>query len=286
MRCPGCSQLLAADVSICPACGSLITGDLSSGNISAPIPPQPRRSSVWKTRRGSAWKSVLIPLVATILVVGGLRIVLYEINSHIAAANQAENQARLNNAAMQLYHQVLNRPPISQDSLTAPSNTWQHFDEKNDVCVIKSDGMHVRNSITGSFISCIDKATSFTDFAFQVDMRILSGGGGLTWRENSFGLYEFLIAPDGSYTVGMQKVAQTVGFLSGKTIAMIDKNGATNLLTVMAKKNDMYLYINQTFVTLLQDSNFSFGNVGVIANTDKSPAEAVYTNAKLWDLSA
>jgi hypothetical protein len=279
--------LLAADVSTCPACGSLITGDLSSGNISAPISPQPRRSSVWKTRRrGSVWKSVLIPLVAATLVVGGLLIALYEINSHIAAANQAENQARLTSAAMQLYHQVLSPPPGSQYSLTAPSSAWQHFDDKNDECAIKNDGLHVRNSITGSFISCTYNAASFTDFAVQVNMRILSGGGGLTWRENPGTFYEFLIAPNGSYNIGMQKAAQTVGFLSGKTSAMLGKTGATNSLTLIAKGSDMYLYINQTFVTLLQDSNFSFGNVGVIANTDKSPAEAVYTNAKFWDLRA
>ena len=48
----------------------------------------------------------------------------------------------------------------------------------------------------------------------------------------------------------------------------------------------MYLYINRNFVTLVQGSSFLAGNVGVVAETENGRAEAVYTNAKFWDLAA
>ncbi len=113
-------------------------------------------------------------------------------------------------------------------------------------------------------------------------MRILSGGGGLAWREDSIEVrfYDLLIEQNGSYTIEMHKVVQSAILASGHTSALIGKAGATNSLTVIARGSKMYLYINRNFVTLVQGSSFLAGNVGVVAETENGRAEAVYTNAK------
>ena len=83
----------------------------------------------------------------------------------------------------------------------------------------------------------------------------------------------------------MQRAAQSIGFQSGKTPAFIGKAGSINTLTLIGKGSEMYLYVNQAFVTLLQDTNFSFGYVGVVASSDTvNSSEATHTHVQLWKL--
>lgn len=60
--------------------------------------------------------------------------------------------------------------------------------------------------------------------------------------------------------------------------------GHESTLTVIAQSNQIYLYANQQFLMQVQDSTFSNGYLGVLADDHTAPAEVVYTNAKIWIL--
>lgn len=49
-------------------------------------------------------------------------------------------------------------------------------------------------------------------------------------------------------------------------------------------KIQIYIYLNQKFLTQVQDSTYSNGYAGVLAYDYNAPAEVVYTNAKIWEL--
>lgn len=242
----------------------------------------------------SVWKVVLSTLLSIVLVIGGVGITFYIISYLLAAPGRAAEQAKLD-VANQLYQQVLGQPPKLQTSLLKSSGPWTTYNAKNWGCVMKSDGLHVFNNFHGDITTCItqqnvaDSASieKFTNFAFQVDMHILSGGGGIAWRENSIEnmFYGFLIHQDGSYTIEIQNFLHSSVLASGQTAVLADKGHGTSSLTVIAKGNKMYLYINRTFVTMVQDATFSEGDVNVCASDEHGPSNVIYTNAKLWDLS-
>ena len=60
--------------------------------------------------------------------------------------------------------------------------------------------------------------------------------------------------------------------------------GQKNTLTVIAQGSQIYFYINQKFLTRIQDSTYASGYLGVAASDSTAPAEVVYTNAQIWIL--
>jgi len=57
-----------------------------------------------------------------------------------------------------------------------------------------------------------------------------------------------------------------------------------NLITIIARGSDFYLYVNKQFITHAEDSTYSSGQVGLSAGDLTSPTDVVYNDAKIWIL--
>ncbi len=60
----------------------------------------------------------------------------------------------------------------------------------------------------------------------------------------------------------------------------------TNLIAVVAMNNTFNLYVNSAHVATAVDlnSSYSYGQIGLIADSFDTPTEVAFTNAKVWTL--
>ena len=57
-----------------------------------------------------------------------------------------------------------------------------------------------------------------------------------------------------------------------------------NIIAVVAKGSTLQFFVNQQLVTSVNDNTYTNGQIGVVAYDQGSPAQVVYSNAKLWTL--
>jgi hypothetical protein len=243
-----------------------------------PAPAQPKRRG-----RSVGWIILSISL-ALLLVFIVLGTVLYEVGSRAVAANQARQDT-----AMQLYQQVISKPPAISDTLTGSAPSWDTYQHAPYACAQERDGLYVSAAQTGMFAPCFAQNYGvLTNFAFQITMRVNAGaGGGLLLRASTSEsvFYVFRVDTNGVYVVNAYTSANdSIDLTHGVTAALSKQAGATNVLTVIARGQQFDMYLNGHFVTLVQDKTFASGIVGVIASDEKAMAQVVYTDAKVWKL--
>jgi len=54
------------------------------------------------------------------------------------------------------------------------------------------------------------------------------------------------------------------------------------LIAVVANGSHLDMYVNQQNIASVNDSTYSQGLVGFVAENDSGPSEAVFSNAKVW----
>lgn len=185
-----------------------------------------------------------------------------------------------------LYQQVTSQTPFLTDSLqNATQSQWSVFEKPLYGCEVKNDGLHVHIKDPAHFTYCPYDRSSLSNFALQVEMRLLTGdGGGIVFRNDTLGnLYYFHVLPDGRYNIYIEQGHKFTSKLYTGQINVFSSNEKTTL-TLIAKGSQIYLYADQQFLTYLQDTTYTSGFLGLMANNSNSPAEAVYTNAKIWKL--
>jgi hypothetical protein len=189
----------------------------------------------------------------------------------------------------QLYRQVTSQNLSFVDSLqNATLSQWSVFERATYGCEIAIDGLHVHISDSGHFGYCTSGRGKFSNFAFQVEMKILSGaGGGVTFRGDTLAgdIYYFRVYPDGRYLIYTEKNHKSGSNLGGGTVSPFSSGfGQKNTLTVIAQGSQIYFYVNQKFLTKIRDSTYASGYLGVAASDSTGQAEVVYTNAQIWVL--
>ena len=189
----------------------------------------------------------------------------------------------------QLYQQITSRTPTFVDALQdAAVSQWITVNKPAYSCEIKGDGLHIRIANTHEFYFCTSGHGAFINFAFQVEMTMLTGnGGGIVFRcaNKQDNEYYFHVFPDGSYEVNIEQDAK-FGVIIARGMASLSpiKDGMKNTLTVIAQGNKISLYFDQKLLKDFQDTTYTSGYVGVAADDFDAPAEVVYTNAKTWVL--
>lgn len=121
-------------------------------------------------------------------------------------------------------------------------------------------------------------------------MKIMKGAcGAILFRVNSSdsNYYYFRICQDGTYALYFYMNN------NGSTLIEAHSNSAinaglnkSNLIAVVARDNTLDLYVNQQNVDSINDSTYSHGGIGVVADgfPGNHPTEVVYSNAKVWKL--
>lgn len=276
-----------------PAAGGFVTsstypplpGSLPPSFV-PPVTPAPKR-------RGPLLAvSLILSVLALLLFFGGIFVGIRIGQSHGSVATaQAVTTPGASPAPdiNQLYRQVTSQNPSFVDSLqNATLSPWSVFERQTYGCEMKSDGLHVHVKDTNHFGYCTSGRGSFSNFAFQVEMKILSGaGGGVTFRGDTQAgnLYYFHVYPDGTYSIFTDQNHKLTTDLGRGTVSPFSSGfGQKNTLTVIAQGRQIYFYVNQKFFTKIQDSTYTSGYIGVAASDSTVPTEVVYTNAKIWIL--
>jgi eukaryotic-like serine/threonine-protein kinase len=154
------------------------------------------------------------------------------------------------------------------------------------------------------FHSCIKKDMAqpfsyvYSDFAYEVNMTINKGDcGGVAFRVKDQQTYYFVICENGIYSlVGYLGNSEGSVTLIADSSPGIDPNpihmglGVSNTIAVEARGKHIDLYVNGTKIDSKEDSMYLSGYIGVIAKSLQpavnDPTDVVFTNARMWKLTA
>jgi hypothetical protein len=252
------------------------------------VPPYGITFSQWQgLSRGTL---LLLGLMVIVLILGSLFI---GIGIGQARNTGGQTQAATRTATpgpAQLYRQITVQTPAIVDSLlNGPSSLWSVEERPPGGCEFAADGLHVHIRELQHVFYCTSGRGIFSNFAFQIDMRILAGdGGGILFRgDTQAGNYYVLnVSPSGVWRIFLRQKDQTAAELGEGTAVPSYRSGLQqkNTLTVIARGIQMYLYINQQFATTVQDSTYTAGELGVLANETTVQTTVVYSNARIWRL--
>jgi hypothetical protein len=184
-----------------------------------------------------------------------------------------------------IYELATSRSPFIVNSLSNNSALypWREGTNKFGTCVF-TEGAYHNIATPGSFHACSPRGVILRDFVFQVQMTILKGdAGGIVFRGNSQGGYNFLIRQDGFYELSQLSVDFTL-IQGGLSSAIKVGLNQSNLIAIVAHGKTFDLFVNKHYITSVNDSTQSEGNIGTIAHAMSKPTEVEFRNAMVWTL--
>jgi Tfp pilus assembly protein PilE len=255
--------------------------------------------------RSSSGKTLLI-ILAVLVVLGGLTaaIAIPIYNNQVATSNKnatatasarsgtatAQQQATATAQVYATATAVASTYPFSanlkfDDPLTSENKAHGWVVDKR--CTFTSDGYKAEEPNTKTYYTCPAMKTNFTDFTYQISMRINKGDyAGITFRGDDLQskAYSFYIAEDGAFGLLLysQKGVKPRTLYSSSTSYY--NAGQVNTLGVTARGSKIALYVNKHEVATLTDSTLPNGQIGTIVYDITNPVEAIFTDAKVWQL--
>ena len=171
------------------------------------------------------------------------------------------------------------------DPLNHPSNSW----EITSNCQFLNEMYHVRASEHEAYTICHQQANEFTDFAFEVQMKIVTGDcGGMVFRseKSKYKFYRVDICSDGDMRVFLQGDS-SLNPLFYKNITDIKRDPKkTHVVAIVAQGRTLLLYIDQKSIGQIPDTTYSNGQIGLAAYERSNPTEVAYMNVRIWVLKA
>jgi hypothetical protein len=157
------------------------------------------------------------------------------------------------------------------------------------ICQFTGGAYHVSQQSNGYFAMC-SAGGAFSNFAFEVQLTITQGDcGGVMFRYDSNGhFYYFYLC--GADTFRVLKFVNNgnsdfKNLYSGSSLAIHTGLGQQNTIAVVASGSTMTFYANEQQIAQVQDSSYTSGSIGLIADPAlRHPTEVVYRNARLWTL--
>lgn len=192
-----------------------------------------------------------------------------------------------------LYARYTSGKPNLDDPMNNNSTSlWPEYTSisGHESCEFTDGSFHVIMADSGHFFYCFPAYHLLSNFVFQVQMIIIKGnsGGVVVRADNSSGsLYRFRLDPDGSFRFYLyrDRSASDISLLAAGFASTIHKGlGQANLITVIAQGSHFYLYVNKQNVANAEDSTYSYGTIGLVADNNNQTTEVAYSNAKLWEL--
>ena len=214
-------------------------------------------------------------------------------NATATVQAQATAQAQATVTALQnIYTQATQGTPALNSSLMAQdSYNWDVNDTVDGGgCGFNGGTYHATLFSKNFYFPCFAHATNFSNFAFQVQVKVNQGDeGGLVFRSNSntdlAEFYLFSIDQAGSYRLEVSKdQTHSTSIVEDTSTAIKTGIGQVNLLTVVAKGSALYLYINKQYVGSASDNSYSSGVLGVFASDVTANTDVSFSNAQVWTL--
>ena len=175
--------------------------------------------------------------------------------------------------------------PLSQES------QWSSLSSSGTggACQFTGGAFHVREQQKDYFMNC-PASGIFSNFTFEVQLTVTRGDcGGMTFRDGGSGhFYYFHICQNGSYRVSKyisNSGSDAKTLISSSSSVFHTGLGQQNKIAVVADGGTMTFYVNERRIAQVQDSSYTSGSVGLIADArDENTTDVAYTNAKLWTL--
>lgn len=187
-------------------------------------------------------------------------------NATATAQALATAQAVATATALQnIYTQATSGTPVINDTLAGDNYNWDLGNTTDGGgCFFTGGAFHAAVRTKGFFLPCIAHATNFSNFAFQVSMTFIHGtSGGIAFRVNQQNGYLFGVTLGGIYGIYVIKNNQASTSLSdGQSAAINTHSNAANLLTIVARGNNIFMYINKQFVTSMTYLSLQLQHLG------------------------
>ncbi|MEO7019311.1 MAG: hypothetical protein ABI234_04090 [Ktedonobacteraceae bacterium] len=276
------------------------------------LPPSPV-STPPKRGRGL---TVLISVIALIVVVGGLAFagVAYNSNQNTLHLNgtatsviQNANATATHIAQVQATASAIaNTYPFSNkvllNDLMVDNSQHVNWDNSQSTgCYFSGSAYHVAQNKSGFYNTCAAIGSNYSDFTFETEMIIKSGGdganntdaanGGLLFRadENNNKYYRLGVDTTGFYFIlAIVDSTGTSGnareLKKGTASSFSTGLGSTNTLAIVARGGTYSFYVNQQLVTTFTDTTYTHGQIGFNAGYGTSATDVVFTNTKVWQL--
>jgi hypothetical protein len=175
--------------------------------------------------------------------------------------------------------------PLSDNS---KGYAWDASVHTDGTCAFSAGSYHSSTAKTQFFYLCTAEATDFSNFAFEVQMKVLQGDcGGMVFRgdSNTGKMYFFEVCQDGSYLFSryLDFTGNNVKDLAGGSSAAIMTGlNQTNVIAAVAQGSTLSIYVNKQKIASASDSTFSHGQIALFADSNSHPTEAAFNNAKVW----
>jgi len=182
-----------------------------------------------------------------------------------------------------LYH-----PSGGKLVLYDPLSQVSNWDNRSDSsfggsCQFTRGSYHVSESQSPHTFHCIAPDSTFSNFAFEVQMKITKGDcGGITFRESQVGMYIYVVCQDGNYYLYRSTPSNIEGLRGNDSSAIHKGLDPSNIIAIVANGSTLDLYVNNQKVDSVHDNTSSDGTIGLIAANFSNPTEVVYSYAKVW----
>jgi len=191
--------------------------------------------------------------------------------------------------------QAMSGTVLLDDPLSAPTNNnWDQLSPSqstvNGSCAYSNGGYHSMMPTKGFFQPCYERTSSFTNFAYQVQMTIVSGDeGGIIFRANpnSSQFYLFRVNVNGGYDLFQyidSNGKDAKDLLTGTASSFKNGLNTQNTITVVAQSGTLYFYINGQYVASASTNAFPSGLIGVFGESNTNATDVAFSNAKVWQI--
>jgi hypothetical protein len=155
------------------------------------------------------------------------------------------------------------------DNFSQDRGNWSLTTSSNGERWLEDGELHIKVLTANYVIWSRLKDYRYDNLTMEVDARVVSGSGGnygLLFRvENSNNYYRFVVSTTGRYRV-MKLVNRSWKTIKGWTTSSAVKTGSTeNHLKVVAQGSSITVYANGQELTTVTDSDFTHGEVALIA---------------------
>lgn len=185
---------------------------------------------------------------------------------------------------------------VVNDQLSDNSHVGQYGWDQGANCFFVNGSYNVRDPQANSYVTCGAQNTNLANFTLQVQMSVQLGGNvaleGVFFRGNESAAQYYIIAFDslGQYLFAVQNNAYGHNLRvlkQGSTLDFTTGFGSVNTLSVVAKGDQLSVYINSTSQPLFQisDGSYTTGQIGFIAGADSTGRSVMtYNTIKIWQL--
>jgi hypothetical protein len=175
--------------------------------------------------------------------------------------------------------------PLSDNS---KGYSWDVGSYTDGTCAFSGGAYHASTPKINFFYICTAQATDFSNFALEVQMKILQGDcGGMVFRSESKSgkLYFFEVCQDGTYQFYryLDYTGNNVkNFAGGSSAAITTGLNQSNVIAVVAQGSTLSIYVNKQKIASASDSTFSHGQIGLVADSYSHPTEVAFNDVKVW----